>query len=103
MFLTKIDRLAHGSLPAAQQSDPEAFARAEGSSLRKHNFRHEVLAAVLRGCVRTHVTDYYFDENRPCFRSGGQRGGSSEMSCETRLAVRSLVFFHSLPACNIDE
>lgn len=54
-LLTKISRLAHGSLPAAQQSDPEAFARAEGSSWRKQTFRHEVLAAVLRDDIYAHV------------------------------------------------
>ena len=44
-----------------------------------------------------------FWRKSPLFSLGRPEGGSSEMSCETRLAVRSLVFFHSLPACNIDE
>ena len=43
------------------------------------------------------------DENRPHFRTGGQRDCDSEMSCWTRLGVRLLVVFRSLPACSIDE
>ena len=45
----------------------------------------------------------FLDDNRPCFRYGGQTGCGSEMSCVRHLAVRSLVVFRSLPACSIDE
>ena len=41
--------------PLGCAADPEVFARAEGSSWRKQNFRHEGLAAVLLDDIYTHV------------------------------------------------
>ena len=51
----------------------------------------------------TRLPSQFLDENRHCFRYGGQRGCGSESACGTRLAVRSLVVFHTLLTCSIDE
>ena len=42
------------------------------------------------------------DENRPCFRYGGQRGGGSALSCGCCFVIPSLVVFRTLPDCGVD-
>ena len=82
MFLTKIDKLAPGSLLAAQQLDPRRL-------LGRRTVRDENKFFVTRawrrffGAVSDRTAQIYsLDENRPCFRSGGQRGGGSDSSFE---------------------
>ena len=45
----------------------------------------------------TRLPSQFLDENRPCFRSGGQRGCGSELACGTCFASRLLLFSTPYP------
>ena len=121
-LLTIIESPAHGSLLAAQPSEVAVSARMECLSWRKYIFRqevvagflldliyltpliiiswpkwifrHEGLATVLRDGIWSLGTQSHSpDENRPCFRSGGQAGGCSDLAHWVCSAVPSVENF----------
>ena len=101
IFLTKIESPTHGSLLAAQPS--EAKHRLGWKAFLDENIFFVKRAwRQLCGTVsdRT-VQTCSLDENRPCFRTGGQTVCGSELACETCLAVLLLVVFRPLSICSI--
>lgn len=83
--------------PLGCAADPEAFARAKGSSWRQKILVTRVQQDALRMISMHTSQEHSLDENRFCFRSGGQTGCGSELVCVTRFAVLLLLFSTPYP------